>query len=288
MVTDSTAYLPPETASRHHIGVVPIHVVIAGRELSEGVDVTPAMVAEALRSYAPVTTARPSPQAMLSAYESAAAAGATGVVSVHLSGEMSSTIGSAHLAAEQASIPVEVVDSRSVGMGLGFGVLAASAAAAEGAGLTQVAQVARAHTSAATVRFCVDTLEFLRRGGRIGAASKFVGAALAIKPILGLLDGVIVPLERVRTSVRAVARLEELTLAAANDLPGDASGCDVAVHHVAATGRASALAARLKARLPQVSDVPVIELGAVVGAHVGPGTLGTVVSPRLGNLPVSE
>lgn len=284
IVTDSTAYLPADMVQRHHIRVVPIHVVVGGRELAEGVDVTPQIVADALRSYTPVTTARPSPQAMLAAYEAAAADGATAVVSVHLSSDMSSTIGSAELAAREASVPVQVVDSRSVAMGLGYAVLAGARAAQAQAGPEQVVRVVRQRAGASTVRFSVDTLEFLRRGGRIGAASTLVGTALAIKPILGLIDGAIVPLERVRTTSRAVARLEDLAFESATRLPAGATGCDLAVHHVDSPDRAAALADRLAARVPGVSSVPVIELGAVVGAHVGPGTLGTVVSPRFDDL----
>lgn len=281
IVTDSTSYLPADLVARHGIRVVPIHVVVGGRELSEGVDVTPQIVAEALRSYVPVTTARPSPQAMLAAYEAAAQDGATAVVSVHLSADMSSTVGSAELAAREASVPVHVVDSRSVAMGLGFAVLAGARAAEAGADPDRVVQVVTRRTAASTLRFSVDTLEFLRRGGRIGAASKLVGTALAIKPILGLVDGAIVPLERVRTTSRAVARLEELAFESATHLPSGASGCDLAVHHVDSPDRAAVLAERLAARVPGAGAVPVIELGAVVGAHVGPGTLATVVSPRV-------
>jgi DegV family protein with EDD domain len=117
----------------------------------------------------------------------------------------------------------------------------------------------------------------LRRGGRIGSASAFLGSALAIKPILGLADGHIRPLEKVRTSSRALARLEELAATAADAAP---QGCDIAVHHLDSATRAEDLAGRLRERVGSPHAVEVVELGAVVGTHVGPGTLAVAVSPR--------
>ncbi len=280
IVTDSTAYLPAELASGRRIEVVPLHVVIGGTEHREGVDVTSADVAEALRSFKPVSTSRPTPAAVLAAYERAVAAGADEIVSVHMSADMSSTIGSAHLAAKEATVPVHVVDSRSLGMAMGFAVLAAADAADRGATGEEVADVARRSATGATVGFYVDTLEYLRRGGRIGAASALVGSALAIKPILTLRDGSIVPLERVRTASKALDRLGRLALDAIAGA-GSPAAVRVAVHHLDNPERAAALAARLAEAL-EGQDVPVVELGAVVGAHVGPGTVAFVVTPPVG------
>lgn len=278
IVTDSTAYLPSSVVDAHGIHVVALHVIIGGTEFSEGVDVSTAEVAAALRAFRPVSTSRPSPQAMLDAYEKAAADGATGIVSVHISADMSSTVESAHLAAQHSPVPVHVVDSRSLGMAMGYAVVSAAARAAEGASLEDVAAHALSRCETATVVFYVDTLEHLRRGGRIGSASAFLGSALAIKPILGLVDGSIRPLEKVRTSSRALGRLEELAVAAAA-APGVQHGVDIAVHHLDSASRAEALAAQLSARVPQAA-IEVVELGAVVGAHVGPGTIAVAVSPR--------
>jgi DegV family protein with EDD domain len=277
IVTDSTAYLPGPVVADHGISVVPLHVVIAGTELSEGIDVSTAEVAVALRAFRPVSTSRPSPQAFLDVYEKAAAGGADEIVSVHISADMSSTVESAHLAAKQSPVPVHVVDSRSLGMAMGYAVVAAAQAAADGASGQEVAALALSRAQAATVVFYVDTLEHLRRGGRIGSASAFLGSALAIKPILGLTDGSIRPLEKVRTSSRALARLEELAVTAAERA---AAGADIAVHHLDSASRADDLAARLRNRVGEQSSVEVVELGAVVGAHVGPGTLAVAVSPR--------
>jgi hypothetical protein len=178
---------------------------------------------------------------------------------------MSGTVESAGLAAKESPVRTEVVDSRSHGMGLGFAVLAAARAASSGATVGEVAEAARARAESSTVVFYVDTLEHLRRGGRIGAASALLGSALAVKPLLHLVDGQIQPLEKVRTAARAISRLEELAVERARDAP-----VDVAVHHLANADRAGALAERLRARLPGIDEMVVSEVGAVVGAHVGP------------------
>ena len=281
LVTDSTAYLPADLLEGLDVRVVPLHVVIGGREHSEGVDIDASEVAAALRRFTPVSTSRPAPAAFLQAYEASAAAGADAVVSVHISGDMSSTIGGAGLAAEQSPVPVTVVDSRALGMAMGYAVLGGARLAAGGASAAEVADAVRATSAAATVVFYVDTLEYLRRGGRIGKAGALLGSALSIKPILGLRGGHIVPLERVRTSARAIARLEELAVEAATSLPAGASGADLAVHHLDSGERAERLAERLRSRLGDEGSVRVVELGAVVGAHVGPGTLAVAVVPRM-------
>lgn len=275
IVTDSTAYLPTSVVQEHGIRVVPLQVVIGGTSYDEGSGVSPATVAEALRAWTPVSTSRPGPFAFLTAYERAAEEGYTGVVSLHLSSDMSGTYESAVLGARDAPVPVRVVDSRSLGMGLGFAVVTAAELAATGSGLDDVTAAAEKRAAGAGTVFYVDTLEYLRRGGRIGAAAAFLGSALAIKPLLHLVDGHIEPLEKVRTAARAIARLEELAVERAGDGP-----VEVAVHHLANPDRAAALAERLRGRLPGLGQLHLSEVGAVVGAHVGPGMLAVVVSPR--------
>ena len=127
----------------------------------------------------------------------------------------------------------------------------------------------------ASAYFYVDTLDYLRRGGRIGAAQALFGSALAVKPLLQLEGGRIEPLEKVRTASKAIARLEEIAADRAGGAP-----VDIAVHHLAAPDRASALADRLRNRVPGLADLHVSEVGAVIGAHTGPGLLGVVVSSR--------
>ena len=276
VVTDSTAYLPAGVAEKYDVHVVPLHVVLGGWSGQEAVDISPADVAAALRERrVQVTTSRPTPGQLAAAYR---AAGATEIVSVHLSSALSGTAESARLAAQQLAvegIEVRVVDSRSIAMGLGFAVIAAAEMAAGGAAAQHVETAAVEAAAATTTLFYVDTLEHLRRGGRVTAASALVGAALAVKPLLVVREGQISLLEKVRTGAKAVARMVQLAV----DLAGDGA-VDVAVHHLAAPARATALADQLEARLPGLQSMYLSEVGAVVGAHVGPGLLGLVVRPR--------
>ena len=277
VVTDSTAYLPPALAARAGVTVVPLQVVVAGRSLAEGVEVTSEEIAHELREWRPVTTSRPSPLLFVETYRSLLDAGASGIVSVHLSGDLSGTVDAARTAARALGpegARVRVVDSRLLAMGLGFAALAAARAAEAGVDVDEIARRTARQALATGVWLYVDTLEYLRRGGRIGHASAWVGSALAVKPLLHLVDGRVEPLERVRTTSRAIARLEEITVSEAGTAP-----VDVAVQHLAAGERAADLAERLRARIPGLRELVVDEVGAVVGAHAGPGMLGVVVAP---------
>jgi DegV family protein with EDD domain len=278
VVTDSTASLPPKVVAERGIVVVPLQVVIGADVLDEGPEgATPEMVAEALREFRPVSTSRPSPSVMLEVYEQAARDGATGVVSVHLSGDMSGTFESAQLAAREASIPVAAVDTRQVGIATGYAVLAAADVLDQGGSAEEAAEAARSRAAVSASLFYVDTLEYLRRGGRIGAAAALFGGALAVKPLLTIEDGVVATHEKVRTAARALSRLEELAVLAADDQQVDAS-----VAHLASPDRAGQLTERLAERLADNlsgREVWCGELGAVLGAHVGPGMLAVCVAP---------
>jgi DegV family protein with EDD domain len=277
VVTDSTAYLPDELSGAHRLTIVPLTVVINGIEGLEGTEIAPAEVARALgvrRSV--VSTSRPAPEQFVEAYHRLLDAGADGIVSVHLSAKLSGTVDAALLAAAEVGPQVEVVDSGSTGMGLGFAALAAGAAAARGEDLAAVRQAAAHHAARVSTLFYVDTLEFLRRGGRIGAASALLGTALSVKPILHVVDGAIVVRDKVRTAGRALAKLVDLAVDAAG--PGDV---DIAVHHLGAPDRAAALADAVTMRLgDRLQDCYVAEIGAVVAAHVGPGFACVVVHRR--------
>lgn len=276
LVTDSTASLPAELCAELGITVVPLQVVIGATSYDEGV-ATPEMVAAALKEWTPVSTSRPNPATLVDAYEKAAADGATEVLSFHLSAEMSGTHESAVLAAREASIPVTVVDARQVGIGTGYAVLAAAAAIAGGASAEQAVEAALARAEATTSLFYVDTLEYLRRGGRVNTVAALLGGALAVKPLLRIHEGRIDTFEKVRTSSKALARLEELAVEAA-----DERKVQVTVAHLASPERAVALAERLSARLDLDGDIAVDELGAVLGAHVGPGMVAVCVTPAIG------
>ena len=279
IVTDSTASLPPELAAERGIVVVPLQVVIGATVYDEGAaGATPDMVAAALREWKPVSTSRPSPAALLEVYEKAARDGATEIVSIHLSGEMSGTYESAQLAARDASARVVPIDTRQVGVATGYAVLAAADVLDSGGSADEAAAAARARAAATSSLFYVDTLEYLRRGGRIGAAAALFGGALAVKPLLQIKDGTVASLERVRTSARALGRLEELAVQAAGE-----QQVDVSVAHLASQERAGLLAGRLAQRLEANlagREVWCGELGAVLGAHVGPGMIAVCVAPR--------
>ncbi|MEU6780915.1 DegV family protein [Nonomuraea angiospora] len=260
VVTDSTAYLPAVPG----VTVVPVQVIAGGVSYDEPLftgDLTAA------------TTSRPAPESFASCYASLAAAGATGIISIHVSRDMSGIADSAQTAASDAPVPVEVIDSRSIAMGLGYPVLAAARAAARGAALEAVAAAARRCMETTRTFFYVDTLDALRRSGRIGTAASLVGSALMIKPLLHIVDGRISLLEKVRTSSRAIARLEDLAVHAAGEGP-----VEVAVQHLGASDRAEALAERLPKRLAGLVELRVVEVGAVIGVHVGPGMLGLTVT----------
>ncbi|MGN9791248.1 DegV family protein [Streptomyces sp. OZ13] len=275
IVTDSTAYLPPPAMERHGITAVPLTVVLGDQVLEEGTEISARSLATALQKRRSVTTSRPSPETFAQAYREAAAAGATGIVSLHLSSELSGTHDAAVLAAKDAPVPVRVVDTGMIAMALGFCALAAAEASEAGGSLDEVVAAAEKRAADTAAYFYVDTLDYLRRGGRIGAAQALLGSALAVKPLLQLVDGRIDMLERVRTASRAIARLEEIAAERAGTAP-----VDIAVHHLAAPERAATLADRLRNRVPGLADLHVSEVGAVIGAHTGPGLLGVVISPR--------
>ena len=278
VVTDSTAYLPSELSGTYDLTVVPLTVVINGDEGIEGVEVSPTQVAQALgQRRAAVSTSRPSPAQFATAFGKLLDAGATGIVSVHLSAKLSGTYDAAVLGAASLGDRVRVVDSATTAMGLGFVALAAATAARQGANLDSVRETAVAHSAQVSTLFYVDTLEFLRRGGRIGAASALLGTALSVKPILHVVDGSIVVRDKVRTAGRALARLVDLAVEASGD-----GEVDIAVHHLGAADRAGALADAVSMRLgDRLRDCYITEIGAVVAAHVGPGVAGVVVHRRI-------
>jgi DegV family protein with EDD domain len=276
VITDSTAYLPSDLIEGYGIRVVPLYVVLPGRSGREGLDIGPGDVARALSVRGQrVSTSRPTPGDFVAAYRQALAAGAEQLVSIHLSSELSGTSDAARLAASQVGEHiVTVVDSRSAAMGCGFAVLAAARTAATGADARAVAEAARETAAATRTLFVVDTLEHLRRGGRIGSAAAVLGSALAVKPVLHVHEGQVVPLEKVRTITRALHRLVQRVVEAAGEEP-----VSIAVHHLAAPERAERLASEIRERVPAVRELHVSELGAAIGAHVGPGAVGAVVAP---------
>jgi DegV family protein with EDD domain len=268
-VTDSACSLP----SGAGVLVVPLRVGIDGQVVDES-DLTADQLVVALRTGRTVTTSQPAAESFESAYARLADEGASAIVSIHLSGHLSSTCGTARVAASRSRVPVIVVDSGSAGLGLGFAVRAGVDAAGSGAAAVDVVAAVEDSLWRTEVLFYVDTLEFLRRGGRIGSAAALLGSALSVKPILRLDAGKIVAAEKVRTAARGLARLAELAVAAGG---GDA---DYGVQQVGATERAAELSARLGELDPGAGPVMHGEIGAAIGAHVGPGTLAVTVRRR--------
>jgi DegV family protein with EDD domain len=270
VVTDSTASLP--TGLSGGPVVVPLRVLVGDEVYAEGEDVTPERLAELVAGGAQMTTSQPPPEAFAAVYRSLGDEGARSIVSVHLSGALSGTVGSAGTAAARSPLQVRAVDSRTSAAGLGFAARAAAECAAAGADAAHVAARAIEVAGTAHALFVVDTLEHMRRGGRLSGPAAALGTVLGVKPILKLSDGAVELSQRVRTRAAGAERLLEQ----AAGFVAEATRPVVAVHHFGAHDRALALAGRLHTRTRV--DVEVTPLSAVLGVHVGPGTLAVVVA----------
>jgi DegV family protein with EDD domain len=279
VVTDSTSYLPPELIERHGIHIVPLYVVFGGDRTVSEVEITdyPAFFEELRRAEALPTTSQPSVGDFTAVFEPLLADGGE-VVSIHISGGLSGTPEAARQAKEALSRDgkggerIEVVDSTTAAGGLGFMVLAAAKAARDGANAQDVARHVAEARKELRLWFAIDTLEFLKRGGRIGAASAWIGSTLKVKPIL-TVENEMTPVERVRTSSRMFERLVEYAQNCAN------SGADAwSAQHINAPDQC----ARLVERCTEIyghGPTIVSEIGPVLSAHTGPGLLGTGAVP---------
>jgi len=275
VVTDSTAYIPPELLQGNSIGVVSLYVNFAGGRTERDTDLMKDLdrLYEDLRSAEPwPTTSQPSVGDFIQAYEPLLAEGKD-IVSIHISEGISGTCDSARQAAAQLERDgkggerIRVVNSESTAGGMGLIVLGAARLALTGADADAV--VARAGDVRAGLRmwFAVDTLEFLKRSGRIGAASAWIGSTLKIKPIL-TLEQEITPIERVRTSKRA---FERLVAYAQERHESGANGW--VVQHIRSHDEAERLAERCR-QVFEADPVFISEVGPVLGVHTGPGMLG--------------
>jgi DegV family protein with EDD domain len=273
LVTDSSCDLPAELVERHGITVVPLTIRFGSEEYVDRRDLTSPEFWMKLRTAAALPeTAAPSAGAFLEAFGDLAAQGATGVVTVCLSSKISATYQSAVIAAEQADIPVKVVDSRMVSMALGFQVLAGAAEAEAGGDLEAVTDACLAAVEHTDIMAALDTLEFLKRGGRVGGAQAFIGGILDVKPIIGFADGVVSAAGRVRTRSKAIAALTARVQELGPSLEA------VAVIHGGASD-AESFAATVR---QVVGDIEVVlaEIGPVVGTHSGPGIIGIAYRTR--------
>jgi DegV family protein with EDD domain len=279
LVVDSTHYLPRETAARHELHEVSLYLNWRGeaRRESDIADLD-AFYGELRQAADLPSTSQPSVGDFVTVYEPLLEAGRE-IVSVHISGAISGTVAAAEQAREQLAerghdpARIAIVDSRSGCATIGLMAIAAGNAARDGADLAGAVAAAQRMREEMKAWFAVDTLEYLRRGGRIGAAGAWLGTALKIKPIL-TIEGEIEPVERVRTAKRALDRLVELLE------ERRAAGCDIFfVQHIQAPDVAERLAERGREIFGRDPDV-VSEIGPVIGAHVGPGFVGVAGLPR--------
>jgi len=270
IVTDSTADLAPDLVEQRGITVVPLTVMLEGHTYLDGVEIQPdEFYAKLMASGQMATTSQPAPGVFAEVYERLLAHHEH-VVSLHISSKLSGTHEAATQGAEMvASDRVHVLDTGMVSMPLALLVLAASAMAATGETAEAVIQGVGPIQESMRVYFMVATLEYLRRGGRIGRAGALVGSVLQVKPVLTLLDGQVAPLERVRTQEKALSRVIEL--AGSSQRPTCAL-----VGHAAASDAAERIARALE---PNTESLIVAPLGPVVGAHAGPGTVGVGCYP---------
>jgi DegV family protein with EDD domain len=279
VVTDSTSYLPPELIESHGITVVPLYVVFGGDRTVPEVEITdyPAFFEELRTAEKLPTTSQPSVGDFTAAYEPLLAAGSE-IISVHISGGLSGTPEAARQAKEtltrddRGGEGIEVVDSTTAAGGLGFMVLAAAKAARDGASAKEAAAHVAEARKELRLWFAIDTLEFLRRGGRIGAASAWIGSTLKVKPIL-TVENEMTPVERVRTSGRMFQRLLDYARGCAD------SGADAwSAQHINAPGQCGELVERCT-EIYGHGPAIVSEIGPVLSAHTGPGLLGTGAVP---------
>lgn len=273
VVTDSAASLPPSLAQQWGVRVVPLQVIVDGVSHAEGAEITSDEVLSALTAGRSVTTSQPSAAAFAEVYERAAAEGATAIVAVVLSGTLSGTASVAHAAGETSPVPVTVVDSGTVAMATGFAAVAAAALAMTGADAAAVAEEARKVAASSVCMFTVDSLDHLRRGGRLSPAAAAVGKVLGVRPLLELRGGEVVLLDRVRTTARARAALVECAEEAIAERVRPA----VAVMSLGGGDYAEDAARALEASSSRVAVTVLTAVSAVLSAHAGPGALAVVV-----------
>ena len=279
IVTDSTADLPEEMVQELGITVVPSIVRFGDEVLHEGVDITNA------EFYHRITvdpehpsTSQPSPGEFVEAYQGIAAE-ADEIISIHLSSDLSGTIESATLAAgnEEVGTPVHVVDSRVISGALGSLVMMAAERARDGVGVEAILSELNDWIPQGRICFLLDTLDYLKRGGRIGAAQAFLGSLLKVKPILHVMNGVVEPLDRARSVRKATDRI----LRYLHDEAGDGPLAYAGMLYSTDKDLAMTIKDRIDAEF-EVERWYVTEIGAVIGAHTGPGAVGVAFPARGG------
>ncbi|MFN0093487.1 MAG: DegV family protein [Dehalococcoidia bacterium] len=270
IVTDSTSDLPAALRDERAITVVPLTVIFGPESFRDGVDLDSTAFYRRLRDFSGVVrTSQPSVDAFARAYESLPAD--CDIVSVHVASKLSGTLNSARSAADMLGLGdrIRFVDSQTGSIGLGALALEAGALAAEGLDADTIVAALERRVPHIHVYAAVDTLEYLRRGGRIGRASSLLGSLLAIKPVLRIREGEILPFDRVRTKAKAIDRLVEVAVGTPRISQVFVAGGDADLE----TGR---LAERLRDALGSVRVI-VSTIGPTVGVHAGPGVVGIAV-----------
>lgn len=272
IVIDSSANIPDNLVLQHNIHTVPLSVIWGHEVLKDGVDTTAQEFYTRLKSSKITpTTSQPSPADFTKVYEKLLGEGYE-ILSLHISGKLSGTMDSALQAREQLSgQPIEIVDTLSASMGLGFIALQCARAVEMGAGLRECKALAVQAIPQVGAMFVVSTLEFLHRGGRIGGAAAFLGTTLNLKPILQLKDGRVEAVERVRSMGKAIDRLLDLLVEKVGNQPVRLSAL-----HADAQAEAEQLVEKARQRLDanQVREALLTEVSPALGTHTGPGTVG--------------
>jgi DegV family protein with EDD domain len=274
VVTDSTADLPRDLAEELGIRVVPLSVTFGSETFISGVTIDHAGFYERLGAVERLpTTSQPTPAWFEEAYADCVDDGLDAVVSLHVSSALSGTVALARARAADAELPVEVVDSRLVGGSLGLAVLAAHRVAEAGGDVDEVVAAALRVRDHVTSLLVVDTLDYLKRGGRLTGAQALMGSMLRVKPLLHLTEGRVEVLERARTWRRALDRVADLVTEI-----GEAGPVDIVVTHAMAAERADEVWDLLEGRV-EISRRLEAQIGPIVGTHVGPGAVGVAALP---------
>ena len=276
IIVDGTAALPAELARELDIRILPLHVIFGEESFTAGVDLSPAQFYERLaRPDARPTTSQPTLGECADAFEAARRDGAEQILVITVANELSGTYSAVTTAAQQAGVPIEVVDSRSTAGSIALVGTACARARNAGQSFEQVTQLARRLAGNVKLYAIIDTLDQLKRSGRASGMQAMFGSLLSIKPLLKIENGKLEPMDKVRTREKAMARLKELV--AAQVAPG--SKLHVCVLHTNAEERARELQAWLASTYDCVEQY-VAEAGAVIAAHGGPGVLGVCWYPE--------
>lgn len=274
VVTDSAASLPAELAEAWGIVTIPMQVIVDDEATGEGGAMSPERVLSDLVDGKRMSTSQPSPDAFVEAYRRAAGTGASDIVAVLISGAMSGTVNAATSAAQDSPVPVTVVDSRTVAMATGFSAIAAAAVARQGADVEQVVRQARRVAESSLCVFTVDTLEYMRRGGRVSPAVAAVGRMLSVRPVLGIVEGEVELLERVRTTVKARQAMLARMKYHAKDFEHPA----IAIMTLGEADYGDDAARTMESADPSPGLMVQTSVSAVLAVHCGPGTLAGVVA----------